>query len=62
VRLPANVLIGFWFCYQVFLAILEASAGGVAYWAHVGGFIFGLLVALLIPRRARDVGSTWIGY
>ena len=57
-RLPALLLIGFWFVIQLFdglasIAESSASQGGVAYWAHVGGFVFGLAVALLV-RGARE--------
>ena len=57
-RLSAILLIGFWFVIQLFdglaaLAESSASQGGVAYWAHVGGFVFGLAVALLV-RGARE--------
>jgi membrane associated rhomboid family serine protease len=59
-RLSALLLIGFWFVIQLFdgLAALghtSASEGGVAYWAHVGGFVFGLAVAMLLRgARGRD--------
>ncbi|HET9319780.1 MAG TPA: rhomboid family intramembrane serine protease [Bryobacteraceae bacterium] len=49
VSIPAVVWLGIWFLYQWFngIAVLHAhAAGGVAYWAHVGGFVFGVLVAL----------------
>jgi membrane associated rhomboid family serine protease len=49
-RLPAYVLIGFWFLYQVVLGMLAADAS-VAYAAHVGGFIAGLALARVFVRR-----------
>ena len=55
--IPAAVLIGLWFLIQLFSqigAVAEAqSGGGVAYMAHVGGFIFGAATARLFedPRR-----------
>ena len=53
--LPAIVLIGFWFAMQLFAGVAElgqATAGsGVAWWAHVGGFIAGLLLILLLRNR-----------
>ena len=58
VRLPAWVLIGGWFLIQLSDGLTSlspgsaASASGVAYWAHVGGFLFGVLVAL--PARLRE--------
>jgi membrane associated rhomboid family serine protease len=51
-RLPAWLMLGLWFAVQVILGgdgMAEASAaGGVAYWAHIGGFITGLVLALLV--------------
>lgn len=44
---PAGLLIGFWFLTQLFSAgqVAHAQTGGVAYLAHIGGFIFGLVTA-----------------
>jgi membrane associated rhomboid family serine protease len=55
--LPAILFIGYWFIMQLFgsVASLDAnavgSAGGVAYMAHVGGFIAGLLLAPLMAQK-----------
>jgi rhomboid family protein len=53
--IPAAVLIGVWFVMQLFSAgsVATVQTGGVAYIAHVGGFIFGVLTARLFedPRR-----------
>ncbi|HME37207.1 MAG TPA: rhomboid family intramembrane serine protease [Candidatus Sulfotelmatobacter sp.] len=53
--IPAALLIGFWFLTQLFNAgsVANAQTGGVAYLAHVGGFIFGAATARLFedPRR-----------
>jgi membrane associated rhomboid family serine protease len=60
-RISALLLIGFWFVIQLFdgLAALtqsSAAGGGVAYWAHVGGFLFGLVVTLLFKgTRGREL-------
>jgi len=54
-HLPAAVAIGFWFLMQLFLGFMVAgrpSMGGVAYWAHIGGFLFGTILVLL----ARQMG------
>ena len=51
--IPAALLIGLWFVVQVFSQIGtagKADAGGVAYAAHVGGFIFGAVFARLFER------------
>src|SRR5216684_3951571 len=47
--IPAGLLIGFWFLTQLFNAgqVAHAQTGGVAYLAHVGGFIFGAVTARL---------------
>jgi membrane associated rhomboid family serine protease len=58
VRIPAYVFLGLWFLYQLIEAnfgIFSASAngGGVAFFAHVGGFIFGLIVAAVLVNVGR---------
>jgi hypothetical protein len=60
VRIPAWVFLGVWFLYQFVegnfgLFSANANGGGTAFFAHVGGFVFGVLVArLLAGARARD--------
>ncbi len=53
--IPAAFLIGFWFLTQLFNAgsVTDVKSGGVAYLAHIGGFIFGAATARLFedPRR-----------
>src|SRR3984893_4725324 len=53
--IPAALLIGFWFLTQLFNAgqVAQAQTGGVAYLAHVGGFIFGALTARLFESAER---------
>jgi membrane associated rhomboid family serine protease len=53
VRISAMFFLGFWFLYQLFEANFglfgaTANGGGVAFFAHVGGFIFGAAVARLL--------------
>ncbi|WP_371830532.1 rhomboid family intramembrane serine protease [Candidatus Entotheonella palauensis] len=55
VEVPAVVFLGIWFAIQLYsgtvsLATDGARAGGVAWWAHIGGFIVGVLWALLLRR------------
>jgi len=55
IRVPAWVFLGLWFLYQLIEAncgLFSASAhgGGIAFFAHVGGFLFGLLTAWLLAR------------
>lgn len=60
IELPAVVLLGFWFAVQVYFAahlVSPVAAGGtVAYFAHVGGFIFGLALVWAFVKR-RDPAS-----
>ena len=60
--IPAALLIGFWFVTQLIDAgtVAHAQTGGVAYLAHVGGFIFGALTARWFERPARTAASAWV--
>ena len=59
-ELPALLVLGFWFVQQVLFGYFDLAdptggGGGVAYFAHIGGFLFGLLtVKLLATRVQRD--------
>ena len=65
--LPALLVLGLWFLFQ----LVDGSAalmspqegGGVAFFAHIGGFVFGFLVVKLVQQRRplspRGWGSTW---
>jgi len=54
VPIPAVFILGYWFLLQ-FLAGIDAlgtsAKGGVAVWAHVGGFLLGVLLTQLVRRR-----------
>jgi len=53
---PAILLVGMWFLTQVFSqvgAVVEMQTGGVAYMAHIGGFLFGAVTARLFESRRR---------
>ncbi len=59
--LPALLVLGLWFVFQFFsgavsIAWARSAGGGIAWWAHVGGFVFGAVVMKLlsIGRRPRD--------
>ncbi|KAB8334456.1 rhomboid family intramembrane serine protease [Scytonema tolypothrichoides VB-61278] len=62
IRVPAVVVIGLFFVQNVIsgLANLQAAAnmsvetGGVAYWAHIGGFVFGVILGPLLGLFRRD--------
>src|SRR6476620_1977449 len=57
VRVSAWFFLGFWFLYQLFEASFglfsPGSGGGVAFFAHVGGFVFGWLVTLALVNAGR---------
>ena len=60
VEVPAYVFLGFWFLLQFFSGVGgflsgQGGAGGIAWWAHIGGFLAGVfLVRLLQPDRFRE--------
>lgn len=57
ITVPALIAVGLWFAFQVVngMGILggEETAGGVAYAAHIGGFIAGLLLIKMFPNRKK---------
>ena len=60
--IPASLLIGFWFLIQLFSqigAVADVQSGGVAYAAHVGGFVFGAISARFFERLTA--APTWAG-
>lgn len=58
VDLPAIVFLGFWFVSQLFSGLislgLPADVGGVAWWAHIGGFLAGMLLSGFFARRGKE--------
>jgi membrane associated rhomboid family serine protease len=55
VRLPAIIVLGFWILLQVFNALFASAGSGVAWFAHVGGFIAGLLLIRKFEKRRYRV-------
>lgn len=54
IQVPATLFLLFWFVSQLFsgwLAIGGAAGSGIAWWAHVGGFLFGILSVFVFARR-----------
>jgi membrane associated rhomboid family serine protease len=55
IELPALFFLGFWFLFQLWLGgysvVNPESGGGVAFFAHVGGFIFGLVTVRLVATQ-----------
>jgi len=60
VQIPAVFYLLFWFAAQLYAGIVSGAEGpligGVAWWAHVGGFLFGIAAAPLLAHH--DAGRT----
>jgi membrane associated rhomboid family serine protease len=56
IELPALVVLGIWFLLQLLDASSQplAGGGGVAYFAHIGGFVFGLLLIRVFAKHTQD--------
>ena len=53
---PASIVLMMWFVLQLFNGVLTlgaADVGGTAFWAHIGGFVAGVVLAKLFARRNR---------
>ncbi len=61
--LPAVLVLGLWFVLQFFQGLLSLGGpdvGGVAFWAHIGGFAVGALLAkLFATRRSQQYAQRW---
>jgi membrane associated rhomboid family serine protease len=55
VELPAFLFLIFWFAFQFLSGAAEITAhpdtGGVAYWAHIGGFVVGIVALWIMPKK-----------
>lgn len=65
-ELPAFLIIGLWFVLQLANGVasitsqpIAAGAGGVAWFAHIGGFLTGLLLILTLPKRKKQRYQTY---
>lgn len=60
--LPAVLVLGFWFLMQFFSGALSlgyGGGGGVAWWAHIGGFAFGVVVMRVMGGPRRRPSEAW---
>ncbi|MBE9064517.1 rhomboid family intramembrane serine protease [cf. Phormidesmis sp. LEGE 11477] len=60
-RIPAIFFLGWWFIQQTFYSLMSLGAtadvgasGGVAYWAHAGGFVFGAILGPMLGLFSKD--------
>jgi membrane associated rhomboid family serine protease len=67
---PAVVFLGWWFILQFFngtlsLVAVPSTVGGIAWWAHIGGFVFGAMLCSIVKvkrfyrRRYEDEDMPW---
>ncbi len=67
VELPAVAVLGFWFVIQFFSGAAAFTSttdagGGVAWWAHIGGFVFGIALMLILSKvRISGIKTRWYG-
>jgi rhomboid family protein len=64
IPIPAMIYLGIWFVFQLieggYAFLQPTEGGGIAYFAHIGGFVFGLLTIKVFSReRARPVRPSW---
>jgi membrane associated rhomboid family serine protease len=59
VHMPAFIVLGMWILLQVFsqISVVGGDGGGVAYMAHIGGFVAGLALIFLFGKRAPALGQ-----
>jgi membrane associated rhomboid family serine protease len=58
IEIPAVFFLGLWFLLQLLsgvgsLGVSNAAGGGIAFWAHIGGFVVGALIGLVLRSRDR---------
>jgi membrane associated rhomboid family serine protease len=67
IELPAIFLLGFWFLMQLFAGVGSIGArtaqdvGGIAFWAHVAGFVLGMLAVIAFRKPERQRIEWWGG-
>ena len=61
--IPAAIVLGLWFVLQLFSGVLSMGGpdvGGVAFWAHIGGFVAGVILAkIFAKKRYADTIVRW---
>ena len=60
VRLPAIMVLGFWFFIQFINVIIGDQNSNVAWMAHIGGFVFGLIYCVLFTKKNKKGNSVFL--
>ncbi len=58
VEIPAAIFLLLWMGLQVYSGLFNAG-GGIAWWAHIGGFLFGAIMVSLFAIRSRAIYRDW---
>lgn len=59
IEIPAFLFLLFWFGMQVYSGVFAAQGSGIAWWAHVGGFIFGVVMVSFFAVKKSIVYTGW---
>src|SRR6185503_3767662 len=61
VEIPALIYLGVWFLYQILSGFGTSASGGemIAFWAHVGRFVSGLVMVFVFRRKEREEPDWW---
>jgi membrane associated rhomboid family serine protease len=62
IPIPAFIILGYWFLLQFFAGVTSvgtAATGGTAWWAHIGGFILGMLITFVTLGNRRSSSSSY---
>jgi membrane associated rhomboid family serine protease len=62
IEIPAMLFLIFWFVSQLYSGLFAVEGGGgsgIAWWAHIGGFLFGILMVSFFAIKKRTTYSSW---
>ena len=59
IDLPALIVLGFWFVSQLMSGMAPQGGAGVAWWAHIGGFVVGALLMPILAAGTPEPGHSW---
>jgi membrane associated rhomboid family serine protease len=59
IEIPAFLFLLFWFAVQIYSGLFSMQGTGIAWWAHIGGFLFGILMVWFFATRKKTYYSGW---